>query len=48
MFLERILVDLAARSQVCQIVGQPAIAAVESGAQALDESLAFGGFVLFP
>ncbi len=45
---ERVLVDLATRGQVREVVGQPAVAPVDSGPQALDESLAFGGFVLFP
>ena len=36
-FLERVLVDLAARRQVREIVGQPAIAAVQPRAQAFEE-----------
>ena len=48
MLLERILVDLAARGQVREVVGQPAVAPVEARAQALDKSLAFGGFFLLP
>jgi hypothetical protein len=47
-FLERVFVDLAARREVGEVVGQPAVAPVKACTQALDESLAFCGFFLLP
>ena len=40
---EHVLVDLAARCEIGEIVRQPAVAAVEAGTKALDESLPRSG-----
>ncbi len=47
-FLERVLVDLAARRQVREIVGKPAVSPVDARAQALDEAFLVLGLFLFP
>ena len=46
-FLEHVVIDFAAGCEVGQIVGQPAVAPVQAGAEALDEARAFFGSRLF-
>jgi hypothetical protein len=45
--IEHVLVDLAARREVGEVVGQPAVAAIDPGAQPLDKALPWRRAFLF-